>query len=424
LYYMAMSEIEFKVPLPDGAVANTVGPTEAITAMYPVGLTDPAEIYIGAPRVDANGIQVTAANSVLRFEDLGDGKQAILGNTVTRNCPVADSCGSCALAGAGWSTSEMSDKNCARANTATAFELAEVPPEGRFMLLPVGKRSFVVSDESLTPEYNGGQLLQSKLQAGPSVVFTKTWLEERGLKQFAVGGHGADGSVGVMTTEIDGETLFVPFFSLRQNMGDRGPEDQILRQALTAYCDSMEFDDAKRQEVFRNLKVSISLAASASLENFAHQIQLPREDADAPDREKAYAAQLREQYADLVDQAGGEITSAIVLNEQYPGAMGRGNIYPELEARMGIHVTPITPGNCPGDGQSCHIAYREETEYALTTQLQQMGVPEANIDFDDSGVLDPASPDNKAASNRAEQNNGVEVPSNTNRTLNAVIVSF
>jgi hypothetical protein len=411
-----MTEILHRVALPSGAFANTVGPSMVIEAMYPAGLVDAAEIYIGAPKTDANGVELTAVNSVLRFIGAGEDWRAILGNTVPRGCAVAPDCGSCALAGSGLSIRDMRDKNCARANAASAFELAEQTREGRFVLLPTSKQASVVGGESFTSEYNGDELMYHRLKPASSVVFTRSWLRSRGLDQITVGMNGADGSMGVATTEIDGELLIIPFCSMRQNMGDREPEDQILRQALNAYFDSQDFDQAKRDAVLAGLQISITLAASASLENFAHQIRVPEEGSEG-------AARLRERYPDLVRRAGGRITSAIVLNDQYPGAMARGSIFPELEARMGIRVTPITPDNCPGDGQYCHIDYRNETEYALTVQLQDMGVPADNIHFDDQDVLDPANPGNKAASNRAEQNNGVAV-ANTNRTLNAMIVRW
>lgn len=411
-----MVGIEHRVALPDGNYANTVGPREDIARMYPVGMTDAAEMYVGATKTDGTGVALTAVNSALRFVEVGEDRRAILGNTVPRGCAVAPDCGSCALAGAGLSTQEMSVKNCARANAASAFELAGQSPEGRFVLLPTSKEAFVVGDEGFTSEYNGEELMYQRLKPANSVVFTRSWLRQRGLDQMTVGMNGADGSMGVATTEIDGELLIIPFCSMRQNMGDRDLEDQILRQALNAYFDSQGFDQAKRDTALQELQISITLAASASLENFAHQIRVP-------DEGSAAAARLRERYSDLVRRAGDRITSAIVLNDQYPGAMARGSIFPELEARMGIRITPITPDNCPGDGQYCHIDYRSETEYALTKQLEDMGVRPANISYDDQEVLDPASPGNKAASNRAEQNNGVAV-ADTNRTLNAMIVRW
>lgn len=420
---MSELEIRHKVALPDGTFANTVAPAELVEQMYPVGMTDLTDIYVSPSKRDGTDILLTPVNSVLRFKDLDNGERAILGGTVTRGCPVAADCGNCALAGSGLSISQMSEKNCARANTARAFESAWQSPSGRFVLRPGGKKSFVVNEETLTPEYNGEDLMQYRLHEAPAVVFTESWLRDRGLNVFTVGMNGADGSMGVATANIDNEKVIIAFCSMRQNMGDREPEDQILRQALNAFFDSKGFDQAKRQEVLANLDVSITLAASASAPNFGHKIKLPREDADATPGEIEYAKLLRSKYPDLVARAGGRITSAIVLNHQYPGAMERGNILPELEAKLGIRQTPITPDNCPGDGQTCNIAYREETDYALRKQLVQMGVPEGNIHFDDSDVLDPASPDNKAASNRAEQNNGVAV-ANTNRTLNAMLIDI
>lgn len=418
-----MSEITYRVPLEDGSVANTVGPRLVIEAMYPVGAEDAPGVYVGDARADHTGITMQPVNSALRFTDLQDGRRAILGNTVTRNCPVAKDCGSCALAGTGLSIEAMAARNCARANTASVFEVAEQDPRGRFVLLPTSTESYVVDDTSFTSEYNGTELMQNRLKPAYAVVFTESWLRERGLEQVTFAGNGADGSVGVATTTpVDGERLIIPFFSLRQNMGDREEKDQILRQALNAFFDSREYDEAKRQEVLSKLEVSVSLAASASLKYFAHKIKVPGEDPEASEWERNEAARIRGRYPDLIRRAGNKITSAIVLNDQYPGAMARKNIYPELEAQLGIHETPITPDNCPGDGQSCHIDYRAETEYALVGQLRAMGVPEGNIHYDDSQALDPADPSNNMASNRAEQNNGVAPAGNTNRTLNAMRV--
>lgn len=414
--------IEHKVALDGGTYANTVGSAANIEAMYPVGMTDPSEIYFGTQRVDQNGVYMQPVNSVLRFRDLPDGRRSIEGGTVTRNCPVTVDCGSCALTGLGMSVEEMSGKNCARANTARAFELAYQPPEGRFVLLPTSKNSYVVSADRLTPERSGGELMQYRLASAPSVVFTRSWLKDRGLEQLTVAMNGADGSMGVATTsEIDGESLIIPFCSMRENMGDRSEDDQILRQALNAYFDSKGFDEDKRREILDSLKISVTLAASASLKNFAHQIRIPREDEDAPQADRDRAAAIRARRPDLVERAKGRLTSAIVLDYQYPGALERGSIFPEFEARIGIRETPITPDNCPGDGQYCHVDYRTETRYALTKQLRDMGVSADNIEYDDRDTLDPADPGNKAASNRAEQNNGVKV-GDTNRTLNAMII--
>ena len=75
-----------------------------------------------------------------------------------------------------------------------------------------------------------------------------------------------------------------------------------------------------------------------------------------------------QKYPDLIARAGGKITSAIVLNDQYPGALERGSIFPQLEAELfdaekDIRKSPITPDNCPGDGQTCHVNYRSECSY-------------------------------------------------------------
>ncbi len=416
-----MTDFERNVALPNGSFANMVGESAVIEAMYPVGLSDDSLIYIGEPVTDNNGVLLTPMNSVLRFEQMDGDKTAVLGNTVTRGCAVAEDCGSCALAGAGLSLSEMARKNCARANTSQAFEFTEQEASGRFVLLPTSKNALVVSETNYTPEFNGDELLQNRLKPAMSVVFTDTWMQKNDIDQITVGMNGADGSMGVMTTEISDETLIIPFCSMRGNMGDRGPENQILRQALNSYFDSIDLSDEQRQIAVAKMKPSITLSASASLKNFAHKINVPREDAFATDAERKEGIRLREKYPDLVKLAGDKITSAIILNDQYPGALGRGSIFPQFEAELGIRDTPIGPDTCPGDGQTCHIDYRTETEYALTEQLKDMGVPEANIYYDDSQALDPASPENKMASNRAEQNNGVPVAL-TSRTLNGMTI--
>lgn len=333
----------------------------------------------------------------------------------------------------------MSDRNCARANTTVAFEAAGVPPEGRFMMLPVPAKDpetnasfndyYVVDETRFKPEYNGDSgLMHNRLDAAYAVVFTKSWLQENGLTEIAAGGHGADGSVGVAIAEfddpLDDETLFLPFFSLRQNMGDREEKDQILRGALNAYFDSKGYDQATRERLSGRMKISVSFAASASLKNFAHQVQLPETGSDKE-------AKIRAARPDLIERADGRVTTAIVLDVEYAGAMLRGNVWPGIEAQLGIGPNPISPDRCPGDGQTCNVDYRAETEYAIMKQLTGMGVPEENIHYDAENVLDPADPANNMASNRREQNgrtvNGVKIgvaTNMTNRTLNAMVVEI
>jgi hypothetical protein len=167
----------------------------------------------------------------------------------------------------------------------------------------------------------------------------------------------------------------------------------------------------------------VIFGASATLRNFAHKIKVPSETDDTPEKERQKAHDLREKFR------SNRVTSAMVLDDMYPGALERGNIWPQFEAeaadealRQGIEwKSPITPDRCPGDGQTCHVDYRAETKYALEKQLRELGV--RSVDYDDEGAMDPADIDNNMASNRAEQNNGVDRNS-TNRTLNAVVFSF
>ncbi len=418
-----MSEqlIEHGLQLPDGSYANTVVPREVIDAMYPSRNEDTPIMLTRtiSHKVDWEEVGI---NSTLRFQEQPDGRVAILGNTVPRLCPIAVDCGNCALAGAGLTVVEMSKLNCAKANTARALEVVIDEPEGRFMLTAVGSDAYIVDDSKITRETNGDKLMYNKLANASAVVFTASWLEHLGVNDFGFAINGADGSFGLATTVIDGELLFIPFCSMRENMGDRGEDRQILRKAINVYLDALEISEERRQEIIAGLEIDIDVSASATLRNFAHNIKIPRDDAE-DERERQNAARIRARYPDLIERAGGKITSAIVLESEYPGALGRGSIFPQFEAETGIRTTPITPDNCPGDGQTCHVDYRAETEYALTTQLQAMGVSSARIYYNDTHALDPSAPSNNMASNRREQLNGVAV-NKTNRTLNGMAFHY
>lgn len=412
---------------------NTVAPQSLVDAMYPKWTEEvDGGVYVGTETL-VDGVSLQPFNSVLSFDEFPDpdivmphtdpngvrivetaGYIGIKGNTVTRLCPVAKDCGNCALSWAGMSIEEMVERNCARANTAKAFETMAVDGSARFMLLPTKGDTFVVDEDKFAVEKTGETVMQARLSPAESVVFTESWLRKQGLEEFAVAMNGADGSFGVAVMKIKGEKVFVPFCSLRGNMGDRGEDKQILRNAINEYLDSLNLSDAERLSTVEDLSVSILIGASATLRNFAHKIQIPEEGSK-------YYEELTQKYPDLIARAGGKITSAIVLNDQYPGALERGSIFPQFEAEMGIHTSPITPDNCPGDGQTCHVNYRSETEYALRMQLLEMGVDDSNIHYDDSQAMDPADPGNVMASNRAEQNNGVSV-NMTNRTINGIIV--
>lgn len=420
----------------EGSFANTVAPRSVVDVMYPVWENEvEGGVYIGT-EVEVNGVSMQPFNSILKFNPLkkalyittpdtdGSGigvvegdMVAISGNTVTRLCPVAKDCGSCALSGSGMTIAEMSEMNCARANTAMAFETLSVPETSRLMLQPLSSDTFVLDDSHLTVEKTGDTIMQARLPKAESVVITESWLKSKNMTEFAIGMNGADGSFGIATMEVMGEKIFIPFCSMRGNMGDRGEDAQIIRRALENYLDVAEITGDKREQLIAGLKVSILIGASATLRNFAHKILVPEEGS------KQHGV-LLEKYPELVARAKGKVTSAIVLNDQYPGAFGRGSIFPQFEAEMGIHSSPITPDNCPGDGQTCHVDYRTETEYALRKQLLDMGVSEANIHYDDSQAMDPGDPTNLMASNRAEQLGGVKDKNKTNRTINGILVSL
>ncbi len=415
--------IEHGVQLASGAFANTVGPIDVMAKMYPDWNVEQPEVYL-ADTVTSDLVTIRGLNSHLHFEKVDDDTLASLGNTVSRNCGVTKTCaGSCALAGSGLMTTEMSELNCARANVAVVFEAVNEPNESRFMLTAVGSDTFVVGDDTkMVREMNGDELMFKKLPNASSVVFTKSWLEKQGFTEFTMGINAADGSFGLASMDILGESVLIPFCSMRDNMGDRGEDKQVVRKAINAYLDMLDLTGDARATVLENLDVRVDIGASASLRNFAHQIKIPRVDSDDP-KERERAERIIKTYPDLIALAGGAITSAIVLESEYPGALLRGSIYPQAEAEMGIHISPITPGNCPGDGQSCHINYPEETKYAIIAQLKEMSISEQRISYDASLALDPASPSNNMASNRRENNNGVETE-NTLRTFSGMTVKL
>jgi hypothetical protein len=413
-----MSEIQYRVELDSGSFANTVGPTQVVDQMYPEWREGSVATDSASATIIPDGVPVELRtfNSSLRFIEVDRDTVAILGNTKTGNCPVAESCGSCALAGSGLSIAEMAEKNCARANTAEVFQGIEQDARGSFVLLPLPNvdDSFVVNVANYTPEYNGNELMQNRLAAASSVVFTKSWMEQNEFEQISIAMNGADGSFGVAVAELGDETLIIPFCSMRGNMGDRPEEKQILRQAFDAYFASIGLDEEAKTRELERTQVSIHLSASASLANFAHKIQIPADGTD-------YANRLRTNFPDLIEQAGGSITPRIVLHEQYAGALERGHIFSQSDAWLGVQNDPYSPTACPMDGQTCHVDYRAETKYSLVKQLVEMGISEEGIRYSDECALDPSAPDNNMASNRREHNNGVET-NTTNRTLNGMTI--
>lgn len=407
---MAESSIEINKVLPNGIAANFSADNEVVNSMYPSHeeSSDVLSIRLGHKTV--------GFNTQLRFMNDGLGKKAVLGNTKTSTCPVATDCGSCALAGSGLTVVQMSERNCARANTAVGFEAIEQEPEGRFMLLPLTNKVLVADESILIPEHNGNQLMQYRLPDAMAVVFTDSWLYARGLDTAAFAMNGADGSFGVVKTKIQDEQLYIPFCSLRGNMGDRDEDAQIIRQAINAYMDREGIVGEERDSVIETMKVDITLSASAELKNFAHKIQIPEAGTQ-------YEKQLREKYPELIELANGEITPRIVLHDQYAGALDRGHIFRESDAWLGEQADPYSPTSCPLNGETCNVDYRAETEYSIMRQLNLMGIAPENIAYDDSKALDPAAPDNNMASNRREQLSGLPIK-NTSRTLNGIKVEI
>ncbi len=418
-----MDKIDYKIPVDDGseAIANFTAPVETMDEMYPEWRTADGLAYI-SPEYTVDGISMQAVNSSLRFElatsrdDEGNesDRAAVFGNTVKRLCgrlPEGKvSCEGCAVLGL--TVADGVARNCARSNTATVFEQAHVPAEGRLMLLPTKSDVLVLSDELPgTVEMMSGEAIYRTLPAAQAVVIPESKAKELGLERFGAGMNGADSTFGMATFVMDNEKVAIAFCSTRENMGDRTEDEQVVRKAINAYLDSRGLEGDERQAAIEGMDVSVMIGASATLRNFAHKIEPPKE-----------------KYAEQIKKKWGKITNAGVLDNQYPGALERGNVWPEFEAQLvelarekgEVITSPIGPDNCPGDGQTCHVDYRAETKYAIEKQLEALGV--RNVYYDDSHAMDPADVNNMA-SNRREQNNGVE-RSRTNRTINGMVVTF
>ena len=134
-----MTEILHGVNI-EGSFANTVAPRSVVDVMYPVWESEvEGGVYIGT-EVEVNGVSMQPFNSILKFNPLkkalyittpdtdGSGigvvegdMVAISGNTVTRLCPVAKDCGSCALSGSGMTIAEKLDSTPFNFNGSQLF---------------------------------------------------------------------------------------------------------------------------------------------------------------------------------------------------------------------------------------------------------------------------------------------------------------
>lgn len=403
-----MTVIDYGSRMENGKIANFTTPPETADQMYQNWESSFGFIYT-SPEKRVDGVGITFFNSTLRHElttnENGEVVVATAGNTVERICPAKPegviSCEDCAVAGILFAQRDL--ENCARANTELAFAQADVMPEARFVLTPTSSDVYVFGSEAPgTVVKAGGVTAFTKLDKAQAVVFTESAVKELGYEKIGIGMNGADSTFGTMTVEIAGERFVTPFCSTRENMGDRSEEEQILRKAINAILDYLGLQGDVREQAVSDMKVSVDIGAQARLRTFAHKIKA--KEGESP---------------------------AQVLNKMYPGALERGNIWPQFEAeaadeamRRGIEwKSPITPGNCPGDGQTCHVDYPKETKYSVEKQLRLLGIKDENLTYNYEDAMDSADIDNNMASNRAEQNQGVE-RNKTNRTLNAVVVSF
>jgi hypothetical protein len=370
----------------------------------------------------------------------------VTGNTVWRLCDAADECtvSVCGLGRVCMDNDDRRAQNCAAANAELAMNSEGMPG---YVLTPTNHEVIFFGDaesySSVTAlDADGEQgVLYNKMKTASTVIISEHDIPD-GQEGVRMAINGADSSLAVALTEIQGVRYALAMMPSRPNLGDRGPKDQILRKGIDAILDKHGLEGDAREQAIRELRVRVDLGYSADLENFAHRVTVPglsipdelqghnlaalsAEDMKLLSGPSKYALTLMKKNG-LIDPETGEITGELnpkmVMGDQYPGALENGEIYPELEVQLGIDA-PYSEGGCPGDGQLCHVHYRKITDRTLRGQLLGMGVSPENIDYNDENAVDPAAPDNRLASNRRMQLAGVPV-AKTPRSINGVGIKF
>ncbi len=436
--------------MPDPELLLT--PQQAVEVFGTTELAKPEAIH-GEPFVTANGVELQFGATTLGLAyssaPAGDAELRVTGNTLMhsnadpRGCDAAECTVSvCGLAQFALSNDRRRGYNCAAANTLLGR--GERPA---FVITPTNNNVVFLSDadsyENVTAqdEYTQEQTLFGKVRAASTLVVSEHDIPE-GADGIDVLMNGADSSLAVESTEVEGTRYILVSCSSRPNLGDRSPNEQIVRRGYEAILDRHGLEGAARQRAINEAQFEIHIGYSASLENFAHRVGVPElqvpealQDANlarlTPEQQallsgpSRYALTLLKKNG-LIDHDTGEIvgrlTPKVVMDDQYPGALEHGEIYPEFEARSGIDA-PYTNGGCPGDGQLCHVHYPKITQRTLVTQLEAIGVRPEHIFYDNSRAVDPASEENRLASNRRFQLAGI--PANrTPRSVNGVSVSF
>ena len=363
------------------------------------------------------GVNVRFADTRLGLKDdpgAPEERYLVTGNTVPRLCGAMGSCAAnaCGLADRPMSLLERQDADCAVANTAEAFD-------GRtgFIITPTNNEAVFMWEENsfravtITDERDREVTVLNKVKAASVFVFSENDISD----EIFVGANNADNSFIVATTEVEGLRYALVASSSRLNLGDRESTDQIFRKGVEGILDRHELEGVDRQHVLEIMMMDIHVGYSASLKNFKHDVRLPEEGSDAAN--ELIAANGLSSY--------DELTPTIVMSGkkgQYPGALDHGEVYGAFEAENDIDI-PRSPAGCPGFGEYCYIHYPKITERTIVSQLADMGMRAENIVYDLENVIDPASEENRLASNRRMQLAGVPILK-TLRSVNGAVISF
>lgn len=340
----------------------------------------------------------------------------VVGNTVPRLCGALGSCAAaqCGLAELRMTFEQRRDKDCADANAMLAFGGRQgflITPTNNEVMMLAQEASY---DEVVTVDENGErQVMFGKVKPASVLIIGEHDIPEEGV---FVGANNADNSLIATTFVFDGVRYALVSSTSRLNLGDRDADAQLMRKAIEQIADRHGLEGVERQRAIADLKIRFDVGYQASLRNFAHQVRVPEEGSEA---------------ARALMEANGlssyeELTPTIVMSSrhggQYPGALEHGEIYGAFEAENDID-SPRKIGGCPGHGELCYIHYPKITERTQRTQLEEMGVSAENITYDASRSIDPASVDNRLASNRRMQLAGVPL-NKTLRSINGVAVRF
>lgn len=382
----------------------------------------------------------------------------ILGNTLVkskvdpRGCDVAgvqceiDACG---LGDLRMSDETRRDLNCSGANTVRG--LGDNP---KYVITPTNNEVVFLSDAgshtlfTASDEHGREQTMFGKVRAASTLVISEHDLPD-GVEEVDGILNGADSSLAVTLWEFKrpgaetGTRYAMVSCSSQPNLGDRDYDAQIVAKGVNGILDREGVTDpAERAEILANAEVEIHIGFSATLQNFAHRVMIPRLTVPeelagvnlatlTTDQLKLFKGPAKDAITilrrnNLIDPETGEVSPILpkhVMEYRYPGSLDNGEVHPGSNIEHGIYDEPYRDGGCPDDGGLCHIDYMGITQRTLVGQLVGVGMNPDNIRYDNSRSVDTGNTDNHLASRRlfALQ----DVPANrTPRSANGVTISF